>query len=463
MKYMKIGGRGGVTKGGHEAHKEMYGRDAMKFAQGGELPNEGLKALAKEAPEAVENMGFDVADYGKKLAEAGSKMPKEVIDYFESKEGKEMAMEGMKILKAYGGKMNYGGKMAKEGTATDPVPGPFAAAQSQIEQNFSPIIGNLLSQIESDPKKMAWAQENIPGGLENANVYQLSQAADPNHEKTQINRLARMARQAGLPIPVETVNLYDRMNSGRFDVATMDAAMIDRGYVGEAGDVFARGVVEGKINLGALVSANTRDLGTVDKTGKFNFKVFDVPTGYEFLETNKRSIRRDGSIKGDNRDDLTWYAQLGRGTMKTVGPDPEDPTPPTPPEVPVTTMPDDPMATINPLDPRQLPNPRSERTIQGEITPFKVLRNEPTTEPGPSFIDYGIRPEPQISTYNVSQGGLYQVPDPSVIQPGGGSFINPEEKTRAMELAEMLKGMRDKGGRAKKRKPRVYRFGGMNY
>ena len=71
----------------------------MKYMKAGginELPNEGLKALAKESPETVRNMGFDVAGYGKKLAEAGSKMPKEVIDYFESKEGKEMAMEGMK-------------------------------------------------------------------------------------------------------------------------------------------------------------------------------------------------------------------------------------------------------------------------------------------------------------------------------------------------------------------------------
>ena len=435
----------------------------MKYMKAGginELPNEGLKALAKESPETVRNMGFDVAGYGKKLAEAGSKMPKEVIDYFESKEGKEMAMEGMKILKAYGGKMNYGGKMAQEGTATDPVPGPFSAAQSQIEQNFSPLIGNLLSQIESDPKKMAWAQENIPGGLENATVYQLSQAADPSHEKTQMNRLARMARQAGLPVPVETVNLYDRMNNGKFDVSTMDAAMLDRGYDGEAGAIFSQGVVEGKINLGALVSANTKDLGTFDEAGKFNIKGFDVPSGAEFLQTNKRSIRRDGSIRGDNQDDLTWYARLGRGNTKTVGPDTEDPTPPTPPEVPVTTMPGDPMATINPRGIKPLPNPRSERTIQGGITPLKEYRNEPPTGPGPSPIDLGVQRTIQDNVVNVLGGGRYQTPDPNVIGPGGGDFIDPEERARALQLAEMLRGTRGMGGRSK---PRMYRFGGMNY
>ena len=88
-----------------------------------------------------------------------------------------------------GGKYYENGGSKSEG-------GPFAAAKAQIEQNLSPLRGNLLSQIESDPKKMAWAQENIPGGLENANIYQLSQAADPNHSDTQTNRLTRLARQA---------------------------------------------------------------------------------------------------------------------------------------------------------------------------------------------------------------------------------------------------------------------------
>ena len=359
------------------------------------------------------------------------------------------AQMGMKAMKEYG----MGGKVYDNGGVNDDG-GPFSVAQAQIEQNLSPLRGNLLSQIESDPKKMAWAQENIPGGLENANVYQLSQAADPNHSDTQTNRITRLARQADLPVATETANLYSRMNSGKFDVAVMDEAMVRRGYEGEAGDIFAQGVVEGKINLGALVGANTKDLGTIDKAGKFNIKGFDVPSGAEFLNENRRSIRRDGSIKGDNNDDLTWFARLGRGNTKTVGPDAEKPEPITPPEVPVTTTPGDPMATINPRGVSPLPNPRTEPTIQGGITPLKDYRNEPPTGPGPSRIDLGIRPEPQVSTYNVTGGGRYQEPDPSVIQPGGGDFIDPEERAKAIALAKMLEQAKAEmadGGRVYKR------------
>ena len=245
--------------------------------------NAGLRALKKASPEAFEKitgkqamygMKTPMAEYGKKnmmgmggmnmYAEAGTKMPKELVEYFEKKKAeygaKLMAMSGMKTMKdediyAQEGKVNGQG-------------GPFAAAKAQIEQNLSPLRGDLMSQIESDPKKMAWANENISGGLENASIYQLSQAADPNHSDTQTNRLTRLARQSGLPVATETANLYSRMNSGKFDVGVMDEAMIDRGYDGEAGDVFSRGIVEGKIPLGAMISADTKDLGTIDDAGK---------------------------------------------------------------------------------------------------------------------------------------------------------------------------------------------------
>ena len=315
--------------------------------------NEGLKALRKASPEAFENITGQKAMYGTKnpMAEYGKKIMMAMGGMTE-KEKSDYASVGMQVLKQYGmgGKMyGHGGKMYEDGGKMENVyddfgnivgtkkntsglrsflgadeihydndgnkvakvnekrnktkvtlyehggqhseGGPFSSAKSQIEANLSPLRGSLMSQIESDPKKMAWAQENIPGGLENANVYQLSQAADPNHSDTQTNRLTRLARQADLPVATETANLYSRMNSGKFNVGVMDEAMISRGYEGEAGDIFATGVVEGKIPLGSMISADTKDLGTTDDAGKFNFKVFDVPSGAEFLQENRRRIK----------------------------------------------------------------------------------------------------------------------------------------------------------------------------
>lgn len=181
MKYKKLelGGRGGgTTKGGYEAHKEMYGRDALRFAQGGELPNEGLKALAKESPETVRNMGFDVAA-------AGAKMPKEVLEYFKSKEGKEMAMQGMKILKA------YGGKMAQEGVLNESEgqPGVMTQIDSQFEsmlaengmkQDLIDRVMKSIGQGRTGERKGQAAMEQFdwdgtPEGLSRLPVHQIAE------------------------------------------------------------------------------------------------------------------------------------------------------------------------------------------------------------------------------------------------------------------------------------------------
>ena len=220
--------------------------------------NAGLRALKKASPEAFEKITgkkamygtkTPMAEYGKKnmmgmggmnmYADDGKKMPKELVEYFERKK----AEYGMKVM-GDGGKYYEHGGSHSEG-------GPFAKAQAKIEESIAPLRGDLMSKIESSPSKMKWAQEKIPGGLENAPVYQLSQAADPEHRKTQTDRLHRSARNVGIDIPTETFNLYSRMNSGKFDVGKMDDAMLARGYEGEAGDVFSRALSEGKVNLGA--------------------------------------------------------------------------------------------------------------------------------------------------------------------------------------------------------------------
>tara|TARA_R100001463_G_scaffold96826_1_gene151267 strand:+ start:4616 stop:5980 length:1365 start_codon:yes stop_codon:yes gene_type:complete len=405
--------------------------------------NKGQRALSQtsQGKEAVAKMlGVTPAEVDKYAAVGMKAMGPQDKDMY--------AQMGMRAMKDYG----MGGKIYDEG-GVNGEGGPFSTAQAKIEENLSPLRGGLLSQIESDPKKVAWAKENIPGGLENATVYQLSQAADPNHSETQTNRLTRLARQADLPVATETANLYSRINSGKFDVGVMDNAMLDRGYDGEAGDIFATGVVEGKIPLGAMISADTKDLGTVDDAGKFNFKVFDVPTGAEFLQTNKRRIKNDGSIKGDNTDDLTWYAQLGRGDRRDVSPETEVPETIIP-DPPMQSGPGDPMASIPGIGPSQIPMNRPQPSLQGGMRPLKDPT--PTGGPGPSGIDLGVRPTIQDNTFNVLGGGRYQEPDPSVIQPGGGTVINPEEKARAIELAKMMQQMeaqRGMGGRA-------YRGGG---
>ena len=427
--------------------------------------NAGLRALKKESPEAYENitgekamygMKTPMAEYGKKnmmgmggtnmYAEAGTKMPKDLIDYFEKKKAeygaKIMAMSGMKV-------MGDGGKYYEHGGAHSEG-GPFAAAQAQIEQNLSPLRGDLLSKIESDPKKMAWANENISGGLENASIYQLSQAADPNHSDTQTNRISRLARQSGLPVATETANLYARMNSGKFDVGGMDEAMLERGYGGEAGDVFSRGIAEGKIPLGAMISADTKDLGKIDDAGKFNFKVFDVPTGAEFLETNKRRIRNDGSIRGDNQDDLTWYAQLGRGDRRNVAPETETPETITPDPLP-QTAPGDPMASIAGRGPSQIPMNRPQPRLQGGMRPLKDPTPTPTSDPGLGRFDIGAL-EPMMSDYTGSAASN------RATGPFGSVQEDAEARIRAQQLAAMLQ--RSQGGRMYIQGGKVYGMGG---
>lgn len=93
----------------------------MKYMKvGGSLPNKGLEALAKKAPEVVENMGFDVS----KVAEEGAKLG------LNPDQSKMLAMMGMKVMKdggmlggspvlsaEQGAKMyKFGGKYADQGT-----------------------------------------------------------------------------------------------------------------------------------------------------------------------------------------------------------------------------------------------------------------------------------------------------------------------------------------------------------
>jgi len=351
-----------------------------------------------------------------------------------------MAMSGMKTMKDED-------IYAQEGTVNGEG-GPFSTAQSKIEENLSPLRGDLMSQIESDPKKAAWAKENIPGGLENATVYQLSQAADPNHAETQTNRLTRLARKANLPVATETANLYSRMNSGKFDVGVMDEAMLNRGYDGEAGDIFTTGVVEGKIPIGAMVSADTKDLGTVDDAGKFNFKVFDVPTGAEFLQTNKRRIKNDGSIKGDNTDDLTWYAQLGRGDRRDVSPETEVPETIIP-DPPMQSGPGDPMASIPGRGPSQIPMNRPQPSLQGGMRPLKDPT--PTSDPGLGRFDLGLN-EPMVSDYTGSTAANRST------GPFGSIQEDAEARIRAQQLAAMLQ--RSQGGRMYMNGGNMYGMGG---
>ena len=421
--------------------------------------NKGLLALKNsgtKGEEAYEKITGKKAMYGMKnpmeMAEYGKKIMMGMggMNSLSEKEKQQYAAMGMKAMKDYGmgGKMyGHGGKMYEDGGkmyehgGQHGEGGPFSSAKSQIESNLSPLRGNLMSQIESDPKKMSWAKENIPGGLENATVYQLSQAADPNHSDTQTNRLTRLARQADLPVATETANLYSRMNSGKFDVEVMDEAMLARGYDGEAGDIFATGVVEGKIPIGAMIAADTNDLGTVDDAGRFNFKVFDVPTGAEFLQTNRRRIKNDGSIKGDNQDDLTWYAQLGRGDRRDVSPESEAPETIIP-DPPMQTAPGDPMASISGIGPSQIPVNRPQPRLQGGMRPLKD--QTPTGDPGLGRFDIGAL-EPMMSDYTGSE-------QMRASGPGSGQ-TEMDRRMRAQQLAAMLQ--RKMGGR-------MYLFGGKN-
>jgi|11BtaG_2_1085332.scaffolds.fasta_scaffold00253_22 hypothetical protein len=429
---MAMGGMNSLS----EKEKQQYAAMGMKaikeYGMGGKMYEDGGK---------MENVYDDLGNIvGTKKNTSGLRSFLGADEVHYDNDGNKVAKVNEKRNKTKVTLYEDGGKMYDEGGLNEDG-GPFASAKSKIESNLSPLKGNLMSQIESDPKKAAWAKENIPGGLENATVYQLSQAADPNHSETQTNRLTRLARQADLPVATETANLYSRMNSGKFDVDVMDGAMIARGYDGEAGDIFATGVVEGKIPLGAMISADTKDLGTTDSAGKFNFKVFDVPSGAEFLQTNRRRIKGDGSIRGDNQDDLTWYAQLGRGDRRDVSPESEAPETIIP-DPPMQSGPGDPMASIPGRGPSQIPVNRPQPSLQGGMRPLKDPT--PTGDPGLGRFDIGAL-EPMISDFTGSE-------EMRASGPGAGQ-TELERRMLAQQLAAMLQ--RKMGGR-------MYLFGGKN-
>ncbi len=413
---MAMGGMNSLS----EQEKQQYAAMGMKavkeYGMGGKMYEDGGK---------MENVYDDFGNIvGTKKNTSGLRSFLGADEVHYDNDGNKVAKVNEKRNKTKVTLYEDGGKMYDEGGLNEDG-GPFSSAKSQIEENLSPLKGSLMSQIESDPKKVAWAKENIPGGLENATVYQLSQAADPNHSDTQTNRLTRLARQADLPVATETANLYSRMNSGKFDVGVMDEAMISRGYDGEAGNIFAAGVVEGKIPLGAMISADTKDLGTTDSAGKFNFKVFDVPSGAEFLQTNRRRIKNDGSIRGDNQDDLTWYAKLGRGSTRDMSPESETPETIIP-DPPMQTAPGDPMASIPGRGPSQIPVNRPQPSLQGGMRPLK----DPTSgDTGLGRFDIGAL-EPMISDYTGSE-------EMRASGPGAGQ-TELERRMLAQQLAAML-------------------------
>jgi hypothetical protein len=68
----------------------------MKAGGMNELPNEGLQALAKKAPEVVENMGYDVAMDGARIAKMGAKLG------LTPDQAKKIAEFGMRVMKSGG-------------------------------------------------------------------------------------------------------------------------------------------------------------------------------------------------------------------------------------------------------------------------------------------------------------------------------------------------------------------------
>jgi hypothetical protein len=188
-----------------------------------------------------------------------------------------------------------------------------------------------------------------------------------------------------------------------------------------------------------MISADTKDLGTIDDAGRFNFKVFDVPSGAEFLETNRRRIKNDGSIKGDNTDDLTWYAQLGRGDRRVVSPDADTPDPVIP-EITETRDPLDPVAVLRKIGPGPLPVNRPRPKLQGGVRLIKDPVKDPDTNPDSELGRFDIGAlEPMLSDY------LGSTEINRATGPYGNTQEDAEARIRAMQLAEMRRRMN--GGR----------------
>ena len=90
----------------------------------------------------------------------GGSMPPELLKYFQSKEGREMASQGAKML------MSYGGKMALNGTTTGNPGDPKKPTEEEVAQTLAFLQGATRDPQGSDPATVVMSPERAAKELD---------------------------------------------------------------------------------------------------------------------------------------------------------------------------------------------------------------------------------------------------------------------------------------------------------
>ena len=235
--------------------------------------NAGLKALFAERPDLREKFGY----------------------------GKKEATRGLKTYQRGDGDMGGDSTMG----ATSQKPGPFSAGMAQITDQYNQHRMGVLNLLKpSDFKKL----EEKGIDPQTADVYDILEGSGHGFGAGNPSLLERAARGSGLPLPRgNAMMIFKRVNEGRINPADFDAALAEKGYGSgpdgeQAGQLFTQALATGRLPMNSIVNASKT--GPSGERKMYDFNMTDylrvLPTGYEFLEKNKKAINRKGELKGDD-------------------------------------------------------------------------------------------------------------------------------------------------------------------
>ena len=242
---------------------------------------------------------------GRQMKIAKQTPPFDEINGADFKKLREMLMgRGMANAKTY---QDGSGDMGGDSTmgAAPQEPGVFSTGINEIGAQFNQLRDGVLNQLK--PKDFEKLKEKGIDPQE-ADVWDVINGLSRVGGVDSSGLLYRASRMSGVPLPPASARqIYDRVKEGRMDPAKFDSALSEKGYGtgpdGEqAAQIFTQALTSGRLPLAQMVTASkTDDKGDrVKHEYRFADYLKTMPTGYEFLEQNKKMVNRKGELKGDD-------------------------------------------------------------------------------------------------------------------------------------------------------------------
>ena len=270
----------------------------------GRADNKGLMALGRSGPkgreayEKITGREFKEAGAGMKYRMGTGMADERMMDY-----GRKLMEHGKKAKVYQDGSGDMGGDSTMG--ATSQKPGPFSAGMAQITDQYNQHRMGVLNLLKpSDFKEL----EEKGIDPQTADVYDILEGSGHGFGAGNPSLLERAARGSGLPLPRgNAMMIFKRVNEGRINPADFDAALAEKGYGSgpdgeQAGQLFTQALATGRLPMNSIVNASKT--GPSGERKMYDFNMTDylrvLPTGYEFLEKNKKAINRKGELKGDD-------------------------------------------------------------------------------------------------------------------------------------------------------------------